>query len=342
MNGQFLHICWVATLSAWVSAVANGLSPGDLAADSECESSFPESSERACAVSALQTRAKVTSFSTANSQDVAKGVESEKLLPWNYHAFQQGDWPRMYPLCEGNPNPDHPNNQFQSPIDIPSRGPHEPTDERLSLNGWGCTQAVFQLLHDYLEVNFADAGCTNLTATWKGTTYTLVQLHFHMMSEVQLDGKKFMGEMHMVHSASDGSPLVIGTFLDLPQSAEDMGNGYVHDMFLACTDIVNGLNLSRLVSAYEFGRYDVINPYFLQRAGNKFYSYPGSLTTPPCTPGVEWISMAEPILVSQPDFDIYHAFLSNRLRNGTQNSYGFDGRPPQPLNNRTIVIGEIK
>ncbi|CAE8589373.1 unnamed protein product [Polarella glacialis] len=163
-----------------------------------------------------------------------------------------------------------------------------------------------------------------------------------MMSEVQLDGKKFMGEMHVIHSAQDGSALVIGTFLDIPQQAEEMGNGYIHDLLEACADLYDGIHPSRLVNADEFGRYDVINPFFLQRSGNKFCSYPGSLTTPPCAPGVEWISMAEPILVGQGDFDIYHSFLSNRLRNGTQNSYGFDDRPPQPLNDRTIVIGQIK
>ena len=55
-----------------------------------------------------------------------------------------------------------------------------------------------------------------------------------------------------------------------------------------------------------------------------FYAYGGSLTTPPCTEGVQWIVLKEPIELSG---DQIHRFIR---------AYGPIARPVQPLHKREI------
>jgi carbonic anhydrase len=56
------------------------------------------------------------------------------------------------------------------------------------------------------------------------------------------------------------------------------------------------------------------------------YRYTGSLTTPPCTEGVNWFLMTEPVELSA---DQIAAFTA---------AYEGNNRPVQPLNDRTVEM----
>ena len=57
-----------------------------------------------------------------------------------------------------------------------------------------------------------------------------------------------------------------------------------------------------------------------------YFLYNGSLTTPPCTEGVHWAIMKQPIIASPEQIRHYRDLL------------GFDNnRPVQPQNSRTIL-----
>ena len=67
-----------------------------------------------------------------------------------------------------------------------------------------------------------------------------------------------------------------------------------------------------------------------------YFTYSGSLTTPPCTEGVRWFVMQTPVPVS--------AFVIQQLHTITSQFPGYNGfannnRPVLPLNGRTVLMG---
>jgi len=64
----------------------------------------------------------------------------------------------------------------------------------------------------------------------------------------------------------------------------------------------------------------------LVKGRSDYFLYNGSLTTPPCTEGVKWIVLKQPVIASPEQIQHYHDLL------------GFDNnRPIQPLNSRLIL-----
>jgi carbonic anhydrase len=57
-----------------------------------------------------------------------------------------------------------------------------------------------------------------------------------------------------------------------------------------------------------------------------FYTYPGSLTTPPCSEGVRWLVAAEPLTLSAEQLEAFDAVLHN------------NNRPVQPRHVRTLLL----
>ena len=112
------------------------------------------------------------------------------------------------------------------------------------------------------------------TLTVGGHTYTLKQFHFHHPSEEHVDGKVYPLVAHLVHSDAAGHTAVVAVLFDLGAA-----NPLLDTMW-------------KNIPAEKEKEVDVasisINAADLLPADHGYFTYMGSLTTPPCTEGVTW------------------------------------------------------
>jgi carbonic anhydrase len=143
--------------------------------------------------------------------------------------------------------------------------------------------------------------------------YTLNQFHFHAPSENQIEGKTFPVEGHFVHTDKSGNLMVLAIMFE-----EGATNPTVDKLFSILDDEENHPN--------NFENLDIIS--FLP-AQKHYYRFSGSLTTPPCSEGVIWNIMAQPMTLSKTQIDQFKKAFKHH-----------NNRPIQPLNGRLIVADE--
>ena len=158
-----------------------------------------------------------------------------------------------------------------------------------------------------VQVNFP-AGSTMTSA---GREFYLLQVHFHTPSEEAINGKRFPMVAHFVHKDATGALGVLGVLFE-----EGAANS----------------ELAKIIAAapkYEKAAAPVagvtINPADLIPSALNVYRFQGSLTTPPCTEGVNW-HVAQSTVTASPDQ--IRAMIS---------IMGNNARPLQPLNDRLVV-----
>jgi len=167
----------------------------------------------------------------------------------------------------------------QSPVDFTS--PSQMQSHKLAIAYGDTTGEIFNNRHT-IEVETEGRD----TLTLKGVTYKLVQFHFHSVSEHLVKGRGFDMEMHLVHASPDGSNAVIGVFLRRGSSS-----GSLAPIFQSLPD---DLSIKHPLEA-------PFNPRSFLPKSDAHFQYLGSLTTPPCTEGVQWIVMNEPVTLSDED-----------------------------------------
>lgn len=156
-----------------------------------------------------------------------------------------------------------------------------------------------------VQVNVAVGNTIEVT----GKRYELVQFHFHRPAEERVDGRVYDMVAHLVHKDPDGRLAVIAVLMD---------RGQAHPMIQT---VWNNLPLER---GEEIGGTAQINLAALLPANRTYYTYMGSLTTPPCSEGVLWMVMKEPVQVSTEQIAIF-----SRL-------YPMNARPLQAMSGRLI------
>lgn len=144
-----------------------------------------------------------------------------------------------------------------------------------------------------------------------GHEYALVQFHFHAPSEHTVDGHSFPAEIHLVHSDANGALAVVGVFMELGSENADLQSVWDH----MPAEESEAADAGTTVDAAEL----------LPESGET-YRYPGSLTTPPCSEGVSWFVMAEPIQISEGQLDAFQAIMSA------------NNRPVQALGERELIL----
>ena len=143
-----------------------------------------------------------------------------------------------------------------------------------------------------------------------GVTYELVQFHFHRPAEERVNGRPFDMVVHLVHKSKDGQLAVVAVLM-MPGDE----NAFIKTVW-------NHLPLDVGLDEAPTGVNIDMNQLLPKLRG--YYTYVGSLTTPPCTEGVRWIVLRTPVQVSRTQISTF-----GRL-------YEMNARPIQPAHSRLI------
>ncbi len=194
----------------------------------------------------------------------------------------------------------------QSPIDI-----NPATTSRQSLPA---------LAFGYREVplKLADDGHTVRVRMPRGSVlrmgnqvFTLQQFHFHTPGGDRIAGESFPMAAHLLHKSAAGQLLAVVVLFRL--GAENP--------LLA--------SLLPLIPARADGDHAVagvtVDPRLLLPDRRAYFRYSGSLTAPPCTEGVDWIVLQQPLELSAAQLARYRQRFAD------------NARPVQPLNQRVVL-----
>ncbi|MEO8807729.1 MAG: carbonic anhydrase family protein [Burkholderiaceae bacterium] len=142
-----------------------------------------------------------------------------------------------------------------------------------------------------------------------GRRYELLQFHFHRPSEERIDGKQFDMVAHLVHKDLEGRLAVVAVLLERGSALPIVQS------------VWNNLPLEK---GDEVAARLPLDMGALLPTERSYFTYMGSLTTPPCSEGVLWMVMKNPVQVSAEQIGIF-----SRL-------YPMNARPIQSASGRLI------
>jgi len=139
--------------------------------------------------------------------------------------------------------------------------------------------------------------------------YQLVQFHFHRPSEEVMHGKHYAMVAHLVHKNDKGELAVVAVLI----------HGGAANTFLE--PIFDNFPAEGTESKVAGTNSDLMQ---LLPAKHGYYTFEGSLTTPPCSEHVRWFVLKEAVDASKEQIGKFAA------------RYPHNARPTQPLNARNI------
>jgi carbonic anhydrase len=140
--------------------------------------------------------------------------------------------------------------------------------------------------------------------------YTLKQFHFHRPSEESVNGKRYEMSVHLVHADASGQLAVVTILLE---------SGREQPLL---RELWNDLPKEK---GKEEVRADVqVDVSQLLPSERGYYTFAGSLTTPPCSENVTWYVLKQPVSVSPGEIELFSKL------------YRDNARPVQALNDRVV------
>lgn len=215
---------------------------------------------------------------------------------WEYFGDEAPDtWPICTAECGG---------QSQSPVNITGAV----TDNDLKVLVTNYKPVPINLINNghTLQFNYDDGSTINVN----GEEYKLLQFHFHGLSEHTVDEKQFPLEVHLVHQNAAGDLAVVGVFFEAGSENTFLSN------------FTGNLPVSE---DQNYTSEDMVNVEDVLPTETGYYTYSGSLTTPPCSEIVTWLVMRSPVEASNNQIQEMNAILKDNFR------------PIQALNGRQIA-----
>ncbi len=211
-----------------------------------------------------------------------------------------GDLARNFAMCEKG--------REQSPIDI-GRASSSKIAPKLE---WDYGAASLQIENNGHTIQSNIVG-EKFGIKIDGESFKLAQFHFHAPSEHRISGIPSDMELHFVHKNASGGLAVVGVMINELAGRENKFFKPIWDVLPRDfhTKVQNPVTV-----ALES----------LMPAGRQYFHYQGSLTTPPCSEGVRWFVLKDPVTMSSGQIEMYTSVF-----------HGPTNRPVQPLQGREII-----
>ena len=224
-----------------------------------------------------------------------------KNIPWSYEGEGgPGHWAQLKPefsVCAKG--------QRQSPIAIEDSDTLKGPAEAITFNYVPSSGTVTNNGHT-VEVQLT--GDNSLSV--RGQTYKLVQFHFHHPAEERINSRVYPMVAHLVHRNDAGQLAVLAVLLE-----EGPANPLIQKVWTHMPlDVKDSVPLPA----------DLIHVGELLPRDQRYYQYIGSLTTPPCTEGVLWLILKQPVSLSADQLRLFGQLYPNNTR------------PVQSLNGRPV------
>ena len=192
----------------------------------------------------------------------------------------------------------------QSPIDI-----RNSKKQSLPELGFGYRAEPLRLANDghTVRVRFKDGGMLSIGKQ----NYTLQQFHFHTPGGDRIAGEEFPMAAHLLHKSASGQLLAIVVPFRLGTE-----NALLNTVFSRIPAQRDGDHV--LAS-------EPVNALALLPKDHGYFRYSGSLTASPCTEGVDWIVMKQPLELSAAQLALYKSKFADNIRS------------PRALNQRVVL-----
>ncbi len=188
----------------------------------------------------------------------------------------------------------------QSPIDI-----HDALPAKLPLLNFQYKPAKIALVYNGHTIQETEEHGSWLHV--ESASFELKQFHFHSPSEHTINGQHFEMEVHLVHRSDDGQIAVVGVLVRVGQA-----NSALDELWSYLPTEKNKR------SEYN----STFNAISLLPDDRSYVSYNGSLTTPPCTEGIDWFVLTTPIELSRNQIMKFRQILSSDNNRPIQHLFG--------------------
>ena len=157
-----------------------------------------------------------------------------------------------------------------------------------------------------IQVNYSNGSSLDID----GKTFALKQFHFHSPSENTINGEHFPMEAHLVHAADDGSLAVVAIMFREGEFNSELEKAW--------SQMPQQAGEKQLLKK-------PVNVQALMPEDLDYYRFNGSLTTPPCSEGVRWLVLKQPVTASAQQLETFRSVMGHP-----------NNRPVQPLNARQV------
>ncbi len=219
-------------------------------------------------------------------------------VAWDYTgATGPENWARLSPeygACAGS---------NQSPINL--SGFIDAKLERIAFDYKGGSAEILNNGHT-VQVNAHPGSFISVD----GIQFELKQFHFHVPSENLIHGKSFPMEGHLVHADKDGKLAVVAVMVSEGKASKALAKAWAQ----------------MPKQGEKLALTSDISPLEILPANRDYYRFNGSLTTPPCSEGVRWLVMKQPISASKEQIEKFLQVIDHH-----------NNRPVQAVNARPVL-----